>query len=109
MGLGSGPKSGSGLIRWYQSGERILVWPLDPTRTALPLIGTGTQQTLGPDSISCLWPDDRKKMANWKEKDRPHQKNTSKPNKKKSELLFYLLLLLLLPYTFLFNDLKASN
>jgi hypothetical protein len=51
-----------------------------------------------------------KKMAkNCKEKDRPHQKNTSKPKKKKYGLLFYLLLLLLLLYTFQFNDLKASN
>ncbi len=94
---------GSGLIRWHKSGERILVWPLDPTRTALPLIGTGTQQTLGPDPISCLWPNVGKENGqNWKEKDRPHQKNTSKPKKKKSGLLFYLLLLLLLLYTFLF-------
>ena len=51
------------------------------------------------------------------EKDRPTQKNTSKPKKKKSGVLFYLLLLLLslllllllllLLYTFLFHDLKA--
>ena len=49
------------------------------------------------------------------EKDRPTQKNTSKPKKKKSGLLFcllllsllLLLLLLLLLYTFLFHDLKA--
>jgi hypothetical protein len=53
--------------------------------------------------------DGKEKWPNWKEKDRPHQKNTSKPKKKKCELLFYLLLLLLLLYTFLFNDLKASN
>jgi hypothetical protein len=53
--------------------------------------------------------DGKENGQNWKEKDRPHQKNTSKPKKKKSELLFYLLLLLLLLYTFLFNDLKASN
>jgi hypothetical protein len=53
--------------------------------------------------------DGKEKWPNWIEKDRPHQKNTSEPKKKKSELLFYLLLLLLLLYTFLFNDLKASN
>ena len=101
-------ESGSGLIRWHQSGERILGSSLDLARTALPLIRTGTQHTLGPDLISCLWPTMEKKNGqNWKEKDRPHQKNTSKPKKKRSELLFYLLLLLL--YTFLFHDLKASN
>ena len=53
-GLGSGPKSGSGLIRWHQSGEQIRVWPLDPTRTALPPTGTGTQHTLGPVQVGCL-------------------------------------------------------
>jgi len=52
---------------------------------------------------------EKKNGQTGKEKDRPNQKNTSKPKKKKSELLFYLLLLLLLLYTFSFNDLKASN
>jgi hypothetical protein len=61
-GLGSGPKSGSGLIRWHQSGERIRVWPLDPTRTALPPTGTGTQHTLGPVRVGCL--------ATYKERER---------------------------------------
>ncbi len=54
FGTGSGPKSGSGLIRWHRSGERIRVWPLDPTRTALPPTGTGTQHTLGPVRVGCL-------------------------------------------------------
>jgi hypothetical protein len=52
---------------------------------------------------------EKKKWPNWKEKDRPHQKNTSKPKKKRFELLFYLRLLLLLLYTFLSHDSKASN
>ena len=62
----------------------------------------------GPDQLP-LANDGRENGQNWIEKDRPHQKNTSKPKKKKSELLFYLLLLLLLLYTFLSHDLKASN
>jgi hypothetical protein len=49
--------------------------------------------------------DGKENGQNWIEKDRPHQKNTSKPKKKKPEFLLLLLLL----YTFLFNDLKASN
>jgi hypothetical protein len=69
-GLGSGPKSGSGLNRWHQSGERILGSSLDPARTALPLIGTGTQHTLGPVRISCHWPKDGKNKANFTRKDR---------------------------------------
>jgi hypothetical protein len=52
---------------------------------------------------------EKKNGQYWIEKDRPHQKNTSKPKKKRSGLLFELLLLLLLLYTFLFNGLKASN
>ncbi len=43
-----------GLNRWHQSGGRILGSSLDPARAALPLIGTGTQHTLGPVRISCL-------------------------------------------------------
>jgi hypothetical protein len=62
-GLGSGPKSGSGLIRWHQARERILGSSLDPTQTALPLIRTGIQHMLGPVRISCLWPTMEKKMA----------------------------------------------
>ncbi len=97
-GLGSGPKSGSGLIRWHQSGERILGSSLDPTRTALPLIRTGTQHTLGPVRISCHWPMVEKKNGQcyWIGKDRPPQRTHLSQRKKRSELLFYLLLLLLL-------------
>jgi hypothetical protein len=52
---------------------------------------------------------EKKNGQNWIEKDRPHQKNTSKPKKKKSELL--LLLLLLLLYTFLlwFKGIKLKE
>ncbi len=53
--------------------------------------------------------DGKEKWPILDRKDRPHQKNTSKPKKKRSELLFELLLLLLLLYTLLFNGLKASN
>ncbi len=73
----------------------------------------------GPDirrdrTQSAAWPLVEKENGHTRtEKDRPTQKNTSKPKKKKSGLHFYLLLLLLLLlllpllYTFLFHDLKA--
>jgi hypothetical protein len=81
---------------------------LDPAQTALPLIGTGTQHTLGPIRISCHWPKDgkeKKGQFTLKERDSHTPKNTSKPKEKRSELLLLLLLL----YTFLFQWLKASN
>ncbi len=65
-GLGSG----SGLIRWHQSGEQIRVWPLDPTRTALPPIGTGTQHTLGPVRIGCLATGTEKKKWPYEDSER---------------------------------------
>ncbi len=69
-GLGSGPKSGSGLNRWHQSGKTDPRLVAGSDRTALPLIGTGTQHTLGPVRISCHWPKDGKKKDNFTRKDR---------------------------------------
>ena len=57
---------------------------LDPARTALPLIRTGTRHTLGPVRISCHWPKDGKKKANFtrkKERDSHTPKNTFKSKK----------------------------
>jgi hypothetical protein len=58
---------------------------LDPARTALPLIRTGTQHTLGPVRISCLGQKDGKEK--WPiyydiKKETATPKNTSKPKKK---------------------------
>jgi hypothetical protein len=89
-GLGSGPKSGSGLIRWHQSGERILGSSLDPTRTALPLIRTGTQYTLGPDLISCLWPTMEKKNGQTGKKKIGHTKRTHLSQRKRSPNCFFI-------------------
>ncbi len=56
---------------------------LDPARTTIPLIRTGTQHTLGPIRISCHWPKDGKErpILLWK-KEIATPKNTSKPKKK---------------------------
>ena len=63
---------------------RLLGSSLDPARTALPLIRTGTQHTLGPVRISCLWPRMERKMPIYYErkKEIATPKNTSKPKKR---------------------------
>jgi hypothetical protein len=94
-GLRSGPKSGSGAKRWHQSGGRLRGSSLDPARTALPLIRTGTQHTLGPVRISCLGQKDGKENGQFTLKEDSHTKEHIQAKEKRSGLLLLLLLLLL--------------
>ncbi len=58
---------------------------LDPARSVLPLIWTGTQHTLGPVRISCHWPKDGKEKGQCTMKERkrqPHQRTHLSQRKK---------------------------
>ncbi len=78
---------------------------LDPARTALPLIRTGTQHTLGPVRISCLGQKDGKENGQFtmiERKRQPHQR-THLSQRKKEKKRSGLLLLFFCSTPFFFN------
>jgi hypothetical protein len=108
--LGSGPKSGSG-AKWMASVRgRLRGSSLDPARTALPLIRTGTQHTLGPVRISCLGQKDGKENGQFtmiERKRQPHQR-THLSQRKKVRIAFAFAFAFALHLSF-FNGQRHQN